>query len=156
MSQTSHLLKDYEGFNNDLEETNESIKTIEDKIKIHEETLRDLSKWKSKEMAKENKKPKEFSEFQGGIILVKDKILHLKKLIAIADSNGQKQHLCDSHLPVIYQLLSQYGNDWNEFYDKKIRNEDDFNTVIDKLSRVTDELMKKFIGKTISIPKFKF
>lgn len=37
------------------------------------------------------------------------------------------------------------------FTTKKIKKEKDFNTEIDKLLMIIDELMKKFIGKTISI-----
>ena len=158
MTQTSHLLSDYEGFNNDVEDANESIKTIEDQIKMQEETIKDLCEWKKKQMQKDCSKTKEdrLNEFQGGIVLLKDKILHLKKLTLMTEDNAQKQHLCEHHLPIIYRMFSSYGHEWTEFYDKNIKNENDFNTVIDKLLKITNELMKKFIGKTISIPKFKF
>lgn len=66
-------------------------------------------------MAKVLNKPKEeLNEFQSGIVLVKDKILHLKKLTLMTDSKDHKQHLSDVNLSVIYQLLSQYSHACNK------------------------------------------
>ena len=99
---------------------------------------------------------KELTPFQGEIVHIKDKILHLKSLLIYAQSDEHKQHMCDYHLPIIYQLLSRYDKEWEEFYNKNIKDERNFEKVIEHLLKITDELMKKFIGKTISIPKFKF
>lgn len=93
MAQTNHLLKDYEGFNKDVDETYKRLNIIDDKIKNQDDRITDLTKWKSKQMAKEWNKPKEFIPFQGGIVLVKDKILHLQKLLLFTNFNDHKQHL---------------------------------------------------------------
>lgn len=39
MNQTSHLLSDYEGFNNDMEEVNERLENMDEIIKMHGETI---------------------------------------------------------------------------------------------------------------------
>lgn len=157
MTQTSHLLSDYEGFNNDVEDYHERLNVIDDLIKNQDDRLTDLVKWKSKQMTREISKPKDFTPFEGGIVLIKDKILHLKMLLSYAHSDDQKQHMCEYHLPIIYQLLSQYNSkDWEVFYNKHIKDERSFEKVVELLLKITDELMLKFIGKKVSIPKFKF
>lgn len=46
----------------------------------------------------EKTKEEKLNEFQCGIALIKDKILHLKKLTLMTDDDTHKQHLCDYHL----------------------------------------------------------
>ena len=50
----------------------------------------------------EKTKEEKLNEFQCGIALIKDKILHLKKLTLMTDDDKHKQHLCDYHLQIIY------------------------------------------------------